>query len=1127
MRRLRENLFVSGWRKFAGMLALTLIGVGSAVAQPFNDNFDNALSLDFFGLPGSFLTDNTGGTRETGEPLIATNNGGASVWFTWTPQADGMATFNTASSAIDTLLGVYVGNSVDQLTLVAQDDNSGGGGTSQLTFPAPMGTKFYIAVDGSNGVQGNIYLNWEVNPVSVAGTNNAIAKAWKLTGASGSIFDNNVLATAEPFETAGIGLFGTNSMWYIWTAPSSGLVTFDTRGSSFDTVLDVYVGTNQPTYFSRYENDDFLALRSSQVTLPVIAGQTYQISVNGFNNARGFIRLNWNIAPFPSNDNFADATVLNALPLWGSVSDNNVNASVEPGEPTHAGFSPSQSLWYKWTAPQDGEVQLDTLGSTFDTVLAVYTGNSVSSLSQVAANDDLYPTYSIPGSGQSSQITYVGMMADNTNVPPGPDGLVLTNGGPTNFTYGARSLSFEQPFVGYPGSFAAGSGASGLRFNAKSGVTYYFAVGSKLSGGGAFNLNWAYHSSGVFKFASETRDLTTGVPANKFSTILASGTTIISGSSTYPGMLLYQAAETEEFGLRSGRVDANQFNSVIETGYNYEVGGVLVTITRVAGSSGRVTVGYATVDGANLHDHYRMDPILGLVPDGSPIPLNGDAGAVQYLDYSPVSGTLTFDDFEMSKTIVIPIFDDFEQVQHNRDFGIVLFNPQLAPQESTAVSQPRLDAIDSQALVRILDADIDPRGFSRGSVVATNIDPVTTSNVVVTNLVLTLDPTNAVFNFPKANYRIPEDVSDFWGNTPITIYVARSGTNRAAASIFYRINATYLNNSVGGGQGNQNNNRFPLEPGSDYATPVGGTNGLIFGRPPIDFTNAADNGTLTWAVNDTDPKPITFTVLNDTIPEFNEDFRIDLYDVVNQSIVPVGAIGETTVTIMFDDQDPPAGSVDQLYNPDFSLDLVPAVGAGQISTEPRQHPGTDAQSQVNALFVQPDDRTIIGGNFTSYNGSQRHGIARLLINGELDPTFDPGDGINIVAGDFISDIGVQEDGKLIVVGNFTSFNGQACGNIIRLNTNGTIDAAFRTTVGAGANGTVRSVVVRGDGKIIIGGDFTLFNGTSRKYVARLNGDGTVDSQYNPGNALNNAVYTLGPSPWKTIIPLTWEKLPAC
>jgi uncharacterized delta-60 repeat protein len=1115
MRRLRDNLLVSGWRKLAGILALTVLSAVGALAQPVNDNFTSAESLDFFPTPGTVAADNTGATREVGEPLITTNSGGASIWFSWTAPADCVASFNTTGSSIDTLLGIYVGDSVDQLTPVAQDDNSGGGGTSAVTFSAPLGTKFYIAVDGSNGVQGNIVLNWATNALTTPGTNDAVANAWVLTGTSGSIFDNNVLATAEPFEAIGLGqLFGTNSMWYVWTAPSSGVVTFNTRGSTFDTVLDIYPGTNQPTFFSRFENDDFLALRTSQASFQVVAGQSYQISVNGFQGASGFIRLNWNLAPLSVNDNFANATALNTAPLWGSVTDNNLSATAEAGEPTHASFVANHSLWYKWLAPQDGEVALDTVGSSFDTVLAVYNGGSVATLSQVAANDDLYPTYFTPGSGNASQFNIVGMMFDNTNIPVGPGFLLITNGSPTNFAFGASDFELIQPFAGLTGTFAAGSGASGLRFNAQKGVTYYFAVDGKEGTAGQFNLNWAYHPSGVFKFAGETRDQTTGVPSSKTVTGInggGGGIIFLGGIGSYPGMLLYQTAETEEFGLRSGRVNANQYNTTVFTDYRYDkqTAGVLVTVTRVAGSSGRVTVGYTTVDGADLHDHYRFDPLLGLIPDGSPIALSGDAPAVAGRDYSAVSGTLTFDDFEMSKTILIPIIDDFATVQHNRDFGVVLFNPQRDPAESTLVSQPRLDTIDSQALVRILDADIDPRGFSQVSQVVTNIDPVTQSNVVTTNLQFVLNPTNAVFNFLKANYRIPEDVSDYWGNTPITVYVARYGTNKGSASISYRINAQYLDSVV-----SQNNNEFPLQPGSDYAS-TGDTGIAIKERPPVDFTGA-NTGTLTWGANDFDPKPITFTVNNDTVPEFNEDIRLELYDVVNNVTVPVGAIGESTVTIMFDDEDPPAGSVDQFYNPDFSLDIIPPVNGTLISSEPRQHPGTDAQSQVNALVVQPDDKTIIGGDFTSYNGTQRHGIARIETTGDLDTTFDPGDGINIVGGDFISDVGVQADGKIVVVGSFSSFNGQACGNIIRLNTNGTIDASFRTTAGSGANGTIRSVVVRLDGKIIIGGDFNLFNGTSRKYVARLNADGSVDSNYNPGNALNNSVYTLGASPSVTI-----------
>ena len=423
----------------------------------------------------------------------------------------------------------------------------------------------------------------------------------------------------------------------------------------------------------------------------------------------------------------------------------------------------------------------------------------------------------------------------------------------------------------------SGRGASGLRFNAKAGVIYYIAVDGKNGNAGPLNLNWAYHSSGVFRFATENLDETSGIPA-KAANIFGSG------SGAYPGMLLYQVAETEEFGSRGGRVDPGQFNSTIHTVYNYQVPGLLVTITRVAGSSGRVTVGYSTVDGANISDHYRFDAVNDvLVPDGVNIPLNGDAPAVGDQDYAPVSGTLTFDDFEMSKTILIPILDDGGTPRPNRDFSIVLYTPQKDLLEASSVSQPRLDPVFSQALVRILDADLDPRGPSQSGQVVTNIDTVAMTTNVFTNTVYSLNSSNAILNFLKSNYRIPEDVSDYWGTTPITVYVNRSGTNTGTASIFYRVNAAFLDNVISDG-----NNDFPLQPGSDYATPppAPGSPGAIIGRAPADF-NGIDNGTLTWADKDFDPKPITFSINNDTITEFNEYFHISLYVVVNRVVIPV------------------------------------------------------------------------------------------------------------------------------------------------------------------------------------------------------------------------------------------------
>jgi hypothetical protein len=86
------------------------------------------------------------------------------------------------------------------------------------------------------------------------------------------------------------------------------------------------------------------------------------------------------------NDDFADAIPLTGLS--GTTQGTNIGATAQPGEPVHAGVGGGTSVWWGWTAPFDGDVTVDTFGSSFDTVLAVYTGNSVDTLQEIASNDD-------------------------------------------------------------------------------------------------------------------------------------------------------------------------------------------------------------------------------------------------------------------------------------------------------------------------------------------------------------------------------------------------------------------------------------------------------------------------------------------------------------------------------------------------------------------------------------------------------------------------------------------------------------------------------------------------------------------------------------------------------------------
>lgn len=157
--------------------------------------------------------------------------------------------------------------------------------------------------------------------------------------------------------------------------------------------------------------------------------------------------------------------------------------------------------------------------------------------------------------------------------------------------------------------------------------------------------------------------------------------------------------------------------------------------------------------------------------------------------------------------------------------------------------------------------------------------------------------------------------------------------------------------------------------------------------------------------------------------------------------------------------------------------------------------GTGANASISAAALQSDSKILITGGFTSYNGMAKNRIARINADGTLDTTFEPGSGFNSY-----NSIAVQTDGKLLIGGYFTSYNGVARKHIARLNSDGTLDTSFGSAVGL--DSTVKEIVLQPDGKILVIGDFLDFNGISRKKIARLNADGTLDTTFNPGNGAN-------------------------
>ncbi len=153
---------------------------------------------------------------------------------------------------------------------------------------------------------------------------------------------------------------------------------------------------------------------------------------------------------------------------------------------------------------------------------------------------------------------------------------------------------------------------------------------------------------------------------------------------------------------------------------------------------------------------------------------------------------------------------------------------------------------------------------------------------------------------------------------------------------------------------------------------------------------------------------------------------------------------------------------------------------------------------LQALAVQPDGRMVVGGAFKS----PAAGVARVRPNSSLDFQFDPGLG----ADGAVNAVVLQPDGKVLIGGAFTNVAGNPRARLARLGPDGNFDAVFVST--GITNGSIFSVALAPDGKILIGGSFRYVHGQSRSGVARLLADGSLDASFNPGVGVTGTVYTV-------------------
>jgi len=328
---------------------------------PANDDFAAATEITGDSVSGSTL----GATKQAGEPGHGDSGATATVWYTWTPSESGTASVSACGSYYIDAIAAYTGDQVGSLTKKAS-------GYCQLGFAAIAGTTYRIAVASYPDYQGDFDLKAKI--VHPPANDNFAAAA---TISAFPVAGNTEGATLEAGEPLPEYSDASATVWYKVSFANAGTYVFDACDSDTVQSLAVYSGTTLSNLAERGSSYCKLNVQLAKSTL-------YYIAVGSYSDAWGEFSLKAGYYAPVANDDFASAATL----ATGAVTaGSNVSASRQAGEPYHDGADGGHSVWYAWTPSQDGAATVDVCAN-FDSVLAVYKGSALGSLTKVASDDD-------------------------------------------------------------------------------------------------------------------------------------------------------------------------------------------------------------------------------------------------------------------------------------------------------------------------------------------------------------------------------------------------------------------------------------------------------------------------------------------------------------------------------------------------------------------------------------------------------------------------------------------------------------------------------------------------------------------------------------------------------------------
>ena len=823
-----------------------------------------------------------------------------------------------------------------------------------------METTLTVAITAAGKVP---YAGTFTYPVIVGPVNDDFAAAIAVPFGTTTVTGTNIGAGEESGEPRHGGSGAGRSVWWTWTAPSSGVAVIGTAGTEFFPVVGVYTGAAVSSLTSVGSNLGGSGIFPQSATFLTLAGTTYRIAVDCTGRTQGNIVLSFPraVVPLPTNDNFTGATPLHGMN--GSATGTNVTATREPGEPIHAGTPGAGSVWWSWTAPSSGAYLWSTSGSSFDTLLAVYTGDTVAALTEVASNDE-------SNFGSTSELTFAAVAGTTYRIAV--DGR-----------YGSRGvveMAFAAVAAPENDNFADATvllGATGSIIG-----TNRFATGEQ---GEPIHINSNATASSVWYSWT--------APTTGYEQFDTDGSNFDTALAVYTG------------------VAVGTLTSVASDDNNGEGTCSRVLVSTTAGTTYRIAIGdanYNRIGGAIVLNRKEV-----LAPSivAQPVSATGVLGGTAEFSVTATGTDLLYQWYHNGVAVpgaTVPTLTLANlQREHGGTYQVVVHN---------------FAASAASALVSLTGANPPP--VVQPAVAAVTAVSGSSAQITVT--------AGGVGGLTYQWRRFGVAISGATG--PV---LTLSSATMADAGLYDVVVYDGLSQSVSSAT------RLIVSPVGGYPTTL---------RLDTSFAPLIENA---WA-----------SIEDASVAASGEVFVVGQFSTI---------AGQRRHGVAKFDA---ALALDSTFAP-------VVVGS------------------VYAVLAQPDGKVVIGGSFTTVNGLACGGIVRLNADGSVDPSFVTGTG---VGGNTIWALARQADGKLIVGGNFYSFNGTPCSNIARLNADGSVDSAFSTATGP--NSTVGTLVLQPDGKVMIGGWFSQVAGMTCGNIARLNGDGSLDTSFAPASGFNGTVESL-------------------